>query len=63
MIEALLSSGAGEDRKRRLLSAIVSRLEETGTDSNDVVVFFGEIDRTSSSFGGGRLALPVNVAP
>jgi hypothetical protein len=23
------------------------------------MVFFGEIDRASSSFGGGRLALPV----
>jgi hypothetical protein len=27
------------------------------------MVFFGEIDRASSSFGGGRLALPVEVRP
>ena len=28
-----------------------------------VMVFFGEIDRASSSFGGGRPALPVEVLP
>jgi hypothetical protein len=27
------------------------------------MVFFGEIDRASSSFGGGRRALPVEVRP
>jgi len=54
MIEAVLSSGTVEDRKRSLLSAIVPRLEAAGTDPNDVMVFFGEIDRASGSFGGGR---------
>jgi hypothetical protein len=44
MIEALLSSGTGEDRKRSLLAAIVTRLQAAGTDPNDVMVFFGEID-------------------
>jgi phenylpyruvate tautomerase PptA (4-oxalocrotonate tautomerase family) len=63
MIEALLSSGTKDDRKRSLLSAIVTRLQAAGTDPNDVMVFFGEIDRASSSFGGGRLALPVEVRP
>jgi phenylpyruvate tautomerase PptA (4-oxalocrotonate tautomerase family) len=63
MIEALLSSGTEEDRKRSLLSAIVTRLQAAGTDPNDVMVFFGEIDRASSSFGGGRPALPVEVRP
>jgi phenylpyruvate tautomerase PptA (4-oxalocrotonate tautomerase family) len=63
MIEVLLSSGTDEDRKRGLLSAIVSRLKDAGTDPNDVMVFFGEIDRANSSFGGGRLALPVNAYP
>ena len=63
MIEALLSSGTEEDRKRSLLSAIVSRLQAAGTDPNDVMVIFGEIDRTNSSFGGGRPALPVEVRP
>jgi len=63
MIEVLVSSGTGEDRKRSLLSGIVTRLGALGTDPNDVMVFFGEIDRGSSSFGGGRLAPPVEVRP
>jgi phenylpyruvate tautomerase PptA (4-oxalocrotonate tautomerase family) len=63
MIEVLVSSGTADDRKRSLLSAIVTRLEAAGSDPNDVMVFFGEIDRASSSFGGGRLALPVEVRP
>jgi hypothetical protein len=61
MIEVLVSSGTDEDRKRSLLSAIVTRLQEAGTDPNDVMVFFGEIDRASSSFGGGRTAPPVEL--
>ena len=63
MIEVLLSSGTAEDRKRALLTGIVARLEAAGTDPNDVMVFFGEIDRASSSFGGGRLAPSVEVRP
>ncbi|MFD1522987.1 tautomerase family protein [Pseudonocardia yunnanensis] len=61
MIEALLSSGTADARKRLLLSAMVSRLQAAGTDPDDVMVFFGEVDRSSSSFGGGRLAPPVDV--
>ena len=61
MIEALLSSGTAEDRKRLLLSAMVSRLQVAGTDPEDVMVFFGEIDRSNSSFGSGRLAPPVDM--
>ncbi|MDT5191746.1 MAG: hypothetical protein QOI28_3997, partial [Mycobacterium sp.] len=61
MIEVLVSSGTADGRKRALLSALVARLEAAGTDPNDVMVFFGEIDRASSSFGGGRPALPVEV--
>ena len=61
MIEVLVSSGTEEDRKRSLLSALVTRLRAAGTDPNDVMVFFGEIDRASSSFGGGRPALRVEV--
>jgi hypothetical protein len=63
MIEVLVSSGTEEARKRSLLSAIVARLQAAGTDPNDVMVLFGEIDRASSSFGGGRLAPPVEVRP
>jgi phenylpyruvate tautomerase PptA (4-oxalocrotonate tautomerase family) len=63
MIEVLVSSGTADDGKRSLLSAIVARLEAAGSDPNDVMVFFGEIDRASSSFGGGRLAQPVEVRP
>lgn len=61
MIEVVLSSGTTDDKKRSLLSAIVTRLQAAGTDPNDVMVFFGEIDRANSSFGGGRPALPVEV--
>ena len=63
MIEVQVSSGTGVDRKRLLLSAIVTRLQAVGTDPNDLMVFFGEIDRASSSFGGGRPASPVEVRP
>jgi hypothetical protein len=63
MIEVLVSSGTADDRKRSLLSAIVARLQAAGTDSNDVMVFFGEIDRASGSFGGRRPALPLEVRP
>jgi phenylpyruvate tautomerase PptA (4-oxalocrotonate tautomerase family) len=63
MIEAVLSSGTAEDTKRSLLSAIVARLQTAGTDPNDVMVFFSEIDRVNSSFGGGRRAQPVDVRP
>jgi hypothetical protein len=59
MIEVLVSSGTDAARKKRLLAAIVEALEGAGTDPNDSMVFFGEIDRASSSFGGGRLAPPV----
>ncbi|MEV4604967.1 tautomerase family protein [Amycolatopsis sp. NPDC049253] len=61
MIEAVLSSGTDEERKRLLLSAIVARLQATGADPNDIIVLFGEIDRANSSFSGGRPALPVDV--
>jgi phenylpyruvate tautomerase PptA (4-oxalocrotonate tautomerase family) len=63
MIEVLVSSGTEQDRKRSLLSAIVTRLHAAGTDPNDVMVFFSEIDRASSSFGGGRTAPPVELRP
>lgn len=63
LIEAVLSSGTSAARKRSLLSAIVTHLQAAGTDPNDVMVFFGEIDRASSSFSGGRAALPVEVLP
>jgi phenylpyruvate tautomerase PptA (4-oxalocrotonate tautomerase family) len=59
MIEVVVSSGTEADRKRRLLAALVEALDGAGTDPNDIMVFFGEIDRASSSFGGGRLAPPV----
>jgi phenylpyruvate tautomerase PptA (4-oxalocrotonate tautomerase family) len=59
MIEVLVSSGTDADRKTRLLAALVEVLEAAGADPNDIMVFFGEIDRASSSFGGGRPAPPV----
>jgi hypothetical protein len=59
MIEVLVSSGTDADRKTLLLAALVEALDGAGTDPNDIMVFFGEIDRANSSFGGGRLAPPV----
>ena len=59
MIEVLVSSGTDADRKTRLLAALVETLDGAGTDPNYIMVFFGEIDRASSSFGSGRLAPPV----
>jgi phenylpyruvate tautomerase PptA (4-oxalocrotonate tautomerase family) len=59
MIEVLVSSGTDADRKTRLLAALVEALDGAGTDPNDIMVFFLEVDRASSSFGGGRLAPPV----
>jgi phenylpyruvate tautomerase PptA (4-oxalocrotonate tautomerase family) len=60
MIEVLVSSGTDAEWKTRLLAALVEALDGAGTDPNDVMVFFGEIDRANSSFGGGRLAPPVS---
>jgi hypothetical protein len=61
MIETVLQSGTEKERKRMLLSAIVTHLQAAGTDPNDIIVLFGEIDRVNSSFGGGRPALPVEL--
>jgi hypothetical protein len=62
MIEVLISSGTGTDRKKALVAALVEKLGEAGTDPNDVMVFFLETDRASGSFGGGRFAPPVAFA-
>jgi phenylpyruvate tautomerase PptA (4-oxalocrotonate tautomerase family) len=62
MIEVVVSSGTDADKKTRLLAALVEALDHAGTDPNDIMVFFGEIDRASSAFGGGRLAPPVASA-
>jgi len=59
MIEVFVSTGTDADRRKRLLAALVEALDGAGTDPNDTMVFFGDIDRASSSFGGGRLAPPV----
>ena len=59
MIEVLVSSGTGGDRKRALVAALVEKLAEAGVDPNDIMVFFLETDRASGSLGGGRLAPPV----
>ena len=62
MIEVIVSSGTDAARKAGLLAALIETLDGAGTDPNDIMVFFGEIDRASSSFGGGRLAPPVATA-
>lgn len=56
MIEVHVSSGTDADRKTRLLTALVEALDGAGTDPNDIMVFFEEIDRGNSSFGGGQPA-------
>jgi hypothetical protein len=62
IIEVLVSSRAGTNRKKRLVAALVEKLAEAGIDPNDVMVFFLETDRASGSFGGGRFAPPVAFA-
>jgi hypothetical protein len=59
MIEVLVSSGTETKQKHALLAALIARLDSIGVDPNDVMVFFGEIDRASSSFANGQLAPPV----
>ena len=61
MIEVLVSSGTATSQKQALLAALIARLDAVGVDANDVMVFFGEIDRASSSFANGQLAPPVVV--
>ena len=63
MIEVQLSSGTDKDKKRSLLSAIATRLKAAGTGPSDIMAFFAQIDRASSSFAGGRPALPFEVLP
>ena len=59
MIEVLVSSGTETKQKHALLAALVAGLGAAGVDPNDIMVFFGEIDRASSSFANGQLAPPV----
>jgi phenylpyruvate tautomerase PptA (4-oxalocrotonate tautomerase family) len=62
MIEVLVTAMTDADRKRRLLAALVETLEAAGVDPNDIIVLFGEVDRASCSFGGGRFAPPIVFA-
>ena len=62
MIEVLVSSGTGTNRKKGLVAALLEKLGEVGIDPNDIMVFFLETDRASGSFGGGRFAPPVAFA-
>jgi 3-oxoacyl-[acyl-carrier protein] reductase len=55
-------SEAEADRKKGLVAALVEKLGEVRIDPNDIMVLFLETDRTSGSFGGGRLAPPVAFA-
>jgi hypothetical protein len=61
MIELLVSSGTEANQKHALLAALIARLDMASVDKNDVMVFLGEVDRASSSFGNGNLAPPVVV--
>jgi hypothetical protein len=55
MIEVLVSSETADDRKRSLLSAIVTCLQAAGSDPNDVMVFFGEMDHRHREVTPGGL--------
>ena len=59
MIEVVVSSGTVTMQKHDLLAALLVGLNSVGVDGNDIMVFFSEIDRTSSSFANGELAPPV----
>jgi Tautomerase enzyme len=59
MIEVLVSSGTETGQKHALLATLVAHLTAIGVDGNDIMVFFSEIDRASSSFANGQLAPPV----
>jgi len=59
LIEVIVSSGTEAKQKHSLLAALNERLAAVGVDPNDIMVFFSEIDRTSSSFGNGQFAPPV----
>jgi hypothetical protein len=59
MIEVMVSSETGTKQKRDLLAALIVGLGAVGVDKNDVMVFFGGIDRASSSFANGEFAPPV----
>ena len=59
MIEVQVSSGTGTKQKHGLLAALIARLDAVGVDRNDLMVFFVEIDRASSSFANGQLAPPI----
>ncbi len=63
MIEVLVSSGTQAGQKHALLAELIAGLGAVGVDRNDVMVFFGEIDRASSSFANGELASPVVIGP
>jgi hypothetical protein len=59
IIEVLVSSGTGVERKRLLVERLVEKIAIAGTDPNDIMVFFLETDRASGSFGGGQFAPPI----
>jgi Tautomerase enzyme len=61
MIEIVVSSGTETKQKHQLLAALIAHLDAAGVDRNDVMVFFGEIDRAASSFANGQLAPPVVI--
>lgn len=59
LIEVLLSTGTEISRKKKLVGELVENLTEAGVDSNDIMVFFVETDRSTGSFSGGMFAPPV----
>jgi hypothetical protein len=61
LIEVLVSSGTETKQKHALLATLIAHLDAIGVDQNEIMVFFSEIDRASSSFANGQLAPPVVI--
>jgi hypothetical protein len=61
MIEIGVSSGTEAKQKHALLASLIAELGMAGVDKNDVMVFFGDVDRARSSFGNGMPAPPVVI--
>ncbi|MBN3726976.1 tautomerase family protein [Burkholderia sp. Ac-20379] len=59
--EILISAGTSEQQKHRVRTELVRNLTEVGVDANDIIVFFLDYDRVTSSFGGGKTPPPLHL--
>ncbi|MEK6346767.1 MAG: tautomerase family protein [Burkholderia sp.] len=59
--EILISAGTPEQQKHRVRTELVRSLTEAGVDANDIILFFLDYDRVTSSFGGGNPPPPLHL--